>query len=715
MNSVNLTIQKPEPVERERVDLSDLETFFAPHGVAVVGASPKPGNLGQHIVKSLKAHGYQGNICTVHPHSLQVENVPVVADISQLPAEVDLVIAAVSASRVLPLLGSLANNGIYHLIVIGGGFSETNEAGEILQNQLKEEAGRLGIRIVGPNGLGVFSAPDHFNSFFLLPGEIELPEPGPVAIISQSGAFMSQILDQLAKQGVGVHRAVNFGNRVDVGETELLEMFGNDPKVNVIGVYLESVQDGRKFFETAKSVAQRKPVIICKGGRGKQGIEAARAHSASLAGSYTVFQTAFEQAGLIEVQALEPLIDALHTLAYHPPIKGNRVLVVSNGGGMGVLLTDLCEQAGLKIPEASVSLQEHLRKFNPDYYSFRNPIDITGSGTNEQCLKIIDHLMPSGEFDSLLLVLLSGTKGIDHQLGTMLKGRRWSHQMPIVIGAHGKELFEGIQKNLRGQHIQVFPTGERAARALQMLIKAGRAPQPFMKEMPSRSERYKCLPTRNWFNKLESEPNEMQLKELLSQRNIPVPLHQHVPDRGQAEEAVRNIGFPLILKMAGTGITHKTELRGIRMGLKDPVTFMKVWEDMNRMWPGNIWAEQQIQEGLDLMVGAYRDHDFGPLILFGSGGRYVELYKDIARLLVPASHDEIMHLIGKTHAGKIIDGFRGEALAKNKLIDFLQWTASWILNDDSIQSLDFNPVRLFSDELIVLDAKIERRAADRKG
>ena len=223
--------------------------------------------------------------------------------------------------------------------------------------------------------MGVFSAPDRFNSFFLKPEELTLPQPGSVAFISQSGAFLMQMLGHLGELGVGVHRAVNFGNRIDIGECELLEEFARDPQVRVIGLYLESVQDGPRFMETARAVARQKPVVVLKGGKAERGRQAALAHSASLAGSYSIFKAACEQTGLIEVNGLEQMVDALQLFSEQPKARGDRILVVSNGGGMGVLLTDLCEQAGLQIPEPSPKHQLVLRELYPSYYSFRNPID----------------------------------------------------------------------------------------------------------------------------------------------------------------------------------------------------------------------------------------------------------------------------------------------------------------------------------------------------
>jgi len=711
----SMTQEMPVQQDTEQRCLHKLEKFFSPKAVAVVGASPKPGNQGRHIVESLSAQGYKGKVYTVHPDGTAVNSAPVFQNIESLPDGVDVVIAAVSAPHVLPLLEPMAAKGIHHLIVISGGFSETGPEGEGLQTRLQEEARERGIRVIGPNGLGVFSAPDRFNSFFLRPGEIHLPQAGPVGLISQSGAFMSQILDQFGERGLGVHRAVNFGNRIDVDEAELLKAFGRDPAVKVIGIYLESVADGRAFYEIARKVARFKPVVLCKGGRASRGARAAQAHSASLAGSYTVFETACRQAGILVVEGLEALVDTVHVLALQAPAQGNRVLVVSNGGGMGVLLTDLCEQAGLQVPETSQVYQNKLRTLFPKYYSFHNPIDLTGSGTNEQCALIVEHLMQTREFDALLLVLLSGTEGITERFADFI-ARLPDRSIPIVMGVYGRSMFQSMRETLTQQGIPVFRTGERAARAVKALVEAGCVQRPEYRFPQYREHRFNSFPTRDWLKGVTETPHEMRLKELLSQCNVSIPQHMHAPNRHKAEEAVHTLHFPLVLKVAGPGIQHKTELKGIEYDLKDEKNFMAAWHRMNRIWPGHIWAEQQIPPGLDLMVGAYRDPDFGPILLFGTGGEYVEVYEDIARLLVPASDSELYAMIRRTRAGRIMEGLRGRPqLDVDRVVDLLQWIADWIRHETRIQALDLNPVRLFKHDMVVLDAKITMTTQDGKG
>jgi len=680
-----------------------LEQFFAPKKVAVIGASSKPGNLGKRIVDSLIAQGYEGQLIAVHPDGVSWASCSSVRSIGELPDDIDLAISAVSAERVEQLIEPLADHGIYHLIVVSGGFSETGPEGEILQNSLKKTASHFGMRIIGPNCLGTFSSPDKFNSFFLSLDDICLPAPGSIAIISQSGAFMSAILDQLANRGIGVHRAINFGNRIDIGECEALEAFASDPQVKVIGVYLEGIQDGPRFFETVRQIAAVKPIVICKGGKGVQGSQAIQAHSASLAGEYPVFQVVCRQTGMIEVNGLSELINALQALQSGFISQGNRVLVVSNGGGMGVLLTDLLEAGNCDVVEPPLQIQEELKHMMPGYFSFRNPVDLTGSGTNEQCVLTIDKILQTGLYDCLLLVVLAGTEGVNADIAKQLR-EVLPVDFPVVLGAYGRKLFPPLSRVFVKEGIPVFPTGEEAAWAVNLLAKLGKKR---VEKNPVGGEKVPHLaPACNGWEQLSPPLDEMQTKQFLKENNIPVPAGYRLVRPEDMDQVIEEVGFPLVLKAVGSDLLHKTELGGVEFDLKDKWELERTWKIMNQTWPGQIWAEEQMPPGLDLMVGMCRDEMFGPLFLFGTGGSFVEIYKDIDRILLPAMDEEILESIMRTNAGHIIQGIRGQPpLALGKLIEFIKWMTKWIDVDSRLVSLDFNPVRLYPNSLVVLDAK----------
>jgi len=700
-------LRKDEPEIRA---IENVEVFFSPRSVAVIGASPKPGNLGGQIVHSLQAQGYEGIVTVVNPRAEGVSPYPAVRSPEELPEGTDLAIVAVKASQVPTLVEPLAKRGIHHLIVISGGFAEMGKEGEKFQRDLKEEAKKFGVRVIGPNGLGVFSAPDHFNSLFLSSDEITLPQPGPVAIISQSGAFLSLILNDLAGMRIGVHRAVNFGNRMDVNESELLEAFARDPAVSVIALYLESFQDGARFVEVARKVSRNKPIVIWKGGHADRASAAAKAHSSSLAGSYPVFQAACDKAGLIEVQGFEEFRSAIQVLSCQPVPRGDKVLVVSNGGGMGVFLTDLCEREGLRVPRPSEPVRAALRNKLPRYYSLENPIDLTGSGTNEQCFETVAHLMDSGEFDCLLMVLLSGTQGINEEIAPLFQ-KRFNKKFSIITAAYGEALFHALQNEFRDDGIPVFLSAEVAVRALSILIRRQRILDAWQTTGEEEKNLVSSTWTENWKNRFDRCPDEMEIKNFLKDHDIAVPSNHPLKILEDLPKAAETLGFPLVLKAVAPALQHKTELNGVRLNIQSLYSLMHEWKEMRATWPESIWAEQQMAPGLELMVGFTRDPQFGPVLVFGSGGQYVEIFRDVQRILLPATHEQLSNLIDRTGVGKVIRGARGEPPLDSKgLLDFLIQTSGLMVQNPELQSLDFNPVRLYRDRLVVLDAKVTMKS-----
>lgn len=686
-----------------------LEPFFSPRSVAVIGASPRPGNLGARILASLLAHGYTGRLTALNPQALPVPPTPAVAQVADLPADCDLAIAAVPAREAPGLVSPLARRGVHHLIVVSGGFAETGDEGARLQQTLQDEARAAGVRVIGPNGLGVFSAASRFNSLFLTPGEVRLPGPGPVAIVSQSGAFLSLLLDGFARSGVGVHRAVNFGNRVDVGELELLEAFARDPAVHVIGLYLESFADGARFVERARRVTRDKPVVVWKGGQGEHGGRAARSHSASLAGSYAVFQAAVEKAGLIEARGFEEFQSALEVLARQPAPAGDRVLIVSNGGGMGVFLADLCERRGLTLPAPSDSLMRRVAAGMPDYFSLQNPIDLTGSGTNRQCADSALALMRSGEFDSLLLVLLSGTEGINADIASFFPA---GLSCPVAAAVYGEKLYQPLCRAWRERGLPVFATAEAATWALSVLVRRCHVLQGAAEEARPGPEEWAA----KWRSRFPRPPHEREIKAFLAEQGVGVPEHRSLPGEDVIDSAAGALGFPLVLKAAVAGVAHKAELKAVRLGIRDAGELVRHWREMNRLFPGDLYAEQEAPPGLDLIVGFHRDEQFGPVLVFGAGGKYVETWGEVGRLLLPAARGELSALVERTAAGKVIRGVRGERpLARDDLLGFIERTAWLFVQCPEYGSMEFNPVRLYEDRLVVLDAKLTSISGDTKG
>lgn len=709
MSDTKMLKNSPQPKGKTQPPSENLEPFFSPRSVAIIGASPKPGNLGGKIVASLIAQNYQGRLTLVNHHATGIASYPAVKTAEELPIDTELAIAVVPAEQVLRLIEPLASRGVHHLIVVGGGFAEAGKVGEELQQRLKKMAKQYSIRIIGPNCLGVFSAQDQFNSLFSSTDTIQRPKQETVALISQSGVFLSLTLDRLTRMDIGVRRAVSFGNRIDVGENVLLSVFGEDPAISVIGIYLESFQDGTRFVELAKTIVHKKPIVIWKGGHRERGEAAAKAHSSSLAGSYAVFQAACEKAGLIEVQGLEEFMVALQILSAQVPPRGKRVLVVSNGGGMGVFLTDLCERYGLQIPKPSPPQHTILKKALPDYFSVENPVDLTGSGTNEQCVMVVKKLMCSGEYDCLLLVLLSGSEGINPKIAPLLL-EQLKTDKPVIVAAYGEALFNSCQSTFATIHVPVFSSAEAAVTALSTLMQR----RTILDRMESQSavelEPASCRWAEDWRMSMTGTPDEMQIKRFLKKHEVQVPDSHPVIRLEDIDPAIKDLGFPLVLKLVAPEILHKTELEGVKLDINSPSELADQWHEMKDACQFPIWAEKQWPPGLDLMIGIHRDSQFGPILVFGAGGKYVEMLQQVERLLLPATAKEFSQMVERSKVGKFIMGIRGDpVLDKSSLINFLQCISEWVIGCPEIRSVDFNPVRLYKDGLVVLDAKTNMR------
>jgi acetyltransferase len=709
MNETKSLKEFSKPKVKKMPKSENLEIFFSPRSVAIIGASPKPGNLGGKIVASLIAQDYQGQLTLVNRDREGIASYPAVKTAEEVPMGTELAIAVVPAEQVLRLIEPLASRGVHHLIVVGGGFAEAGKVGEELQQRLKKMAEQYSVRIIGPNCLGAFSAQDQFNSLFSSTDTIQRPKQEPVALISQSGVFLSLALDRLARINIGVHRAVNFGNRIDVGENELLAMFGEDPAVGVIGIYLESFQDGTRFVELARTVAQTKPIVVWKGGHAERGEAAAKAHSSSLAGSYAVFQAACEKAGLIEVQGLEEFLVALQILSTQAPPREKRVLVVSNGGGMGVFLTDFCERYGLQVPKPSPPQHEILKKALPDYFSTENPVDLTGSGTNEQCLMAVKQLMASGEYDCLLLVLLSGTDRINAKVAPLLV-EQLKVDKPMIVAAYGEALFNSCQSTFASIKVPVFSSAEAAVTALSILMQRRTILNRVEGRSAVESKPTPCHWAEDWRKSMTGPVDEMQIKSFLKKHGVQVPASRPVIHPEDLDQAADDLGFPLVLKAVAPEILHKTELQGVKLGITSLSELKDQWEAMKKTNQFPIWVEKQWPPGLDLMIGIHRDPQFGPILVFAAGGKYVEVLQEVERLLLPATSKEISQMMERSKMGKIIAGMRGDhALDKSSLISFLQCISEWVIGCPEIRSVDFNPVRLYEGGLVVLDAKTSMR------
>jgi acetyl-CoA synthetase (ADP-forming) len=444
----------------------DISFFFNPRAIAIVGASPRPGKPSQVILESLRQIGYPGTIYLVNPHHAAIDGTICYRALSEIPDEIDVAIFAVPASTVLEIMERTEN--IKGAIIVCAGFKETGSAGVTREEQLKALATRKGIRIIGPNCLGIYDTISQLDTFFTPEVRVQRPPRGGLSILTQSGSFAQTIMDELAGAGIGVARVVSYGNRVDVGESDCLSFLMDDEATKVIIIYMESVDDGRRFVEVASRCTQKKPVVVVKVGKREAGMHAARSHTGAIAGRYEIYRAAFKKAGIVEVEGYEGMKDAAKVLSTYQRVAGNRVLIITDGGGVGVSMADACEALGLELRELSERTQAALRSNLPSFVVTSNPLDLTGSVTDEEYVMALEAGLQD-EYDLVIVTVLWGPPQITEQLADKLKAVRAKQAKPILICSPGGIFTRRMAARFEATGMPVFATPESAARAAAVL------------------------------------------------------------------------------------------------------------------------------------------------------------------------------------------------------------------------------------------------------
>ena len=448
--------------------MRDISFFFNPRSVAIIGASPMHGKLSHAIMDNLRETGYEGSVYPVNPHYKSVNGITCYQSITHIKEDVDIAVVCVPASAVLDALNDIVRKGVMGAIIVSAGFKEVGGEGAVLEQRIHKIASDSGIRIMGPNCLGIFDNISKLDTFFILRERIKRPPVGGLSILSQSGSFAGTIIDTLAAEGLGVARVVNYGNRVDVGESDCLEYLAEDETTKVVGLYMESVDDGRRFLEAAKRCANEKPVFAIKVGRQGAGAAAARSHTGAIAGRYEIYSAAFKKAGIIEVRSYSEFLDACRVLGRQRRANGKRVLIITDGGGMGASIADACEDMGLYVTEPSDMLKQTITPKLPLFCTLANPIDLTGSVADDDYVMVLKEGLKG--YDLAIVMVLWGPPGLTDRLIAMLADASRELDKPIIICSPGGEYTRRKNKMFEEAGLPAFSSPEEAARAARLLV-----------------------------------------------------------------------------------------------------------------------------------------------------------------------------------------------------------------------------------------------------
>ena len=680
---------------------SSLKPFFNPQGVVVIGASTNPSKLGYGLALNLIRSGYPGAVHFVNIKGGELFGRKIYTSVMDVPDPVDLAAVLIPARFVPETLREIGGRGIKAAIIGSGGFREVGPEGAALEQEMLEVAQEEGIRLLGPNCIGLLDTHLPIDTTFLPPPG---PSAGDVAFLSHSGAICAAAIDWARGQGYGISRLVSLGNQADVSETDLLAPVAEDQHTNVLALYLEGVKDGREFVQQARKVVPEKPIIALKVGKYEAGRKAVASHTGALAGQESAYTAGFRRAGVLRADTSEEMFDQARALAWCPLPAGNRVAVLTNAGGPGVTAADALEEHGLAMADFSEETQEALAEILPVAASLKNPVDMLASATPDQFAQCLEILLEDPDTDSAMVIFPTPPM---HTAGAVAKSLiPIIHQAdkPVVVSVMGERLIQEAVEHLRAARIPEYRFPERAAAALSALF-----------------ERVELLQHAGAKNQLRKDVSPEKVQKLLEEHDgrslLPARISQEMLEAygirsaamhltgsaDQALEKARELGFPVVLKVASRDISHKTDVGGVLLNLADEGSirggYQTIIEQARESQPEaeieGVYVQKMIPSGQEVIVGTVQDPQFGPLVMFGSGGTEVEGLKDIAFGLAPLTEPEIKNMLRETWAGRKLHGYRNLVAADRKAAaEVLVRLAQLAADFPQLTEIEINPLRV---------------------
>lgn len=692
-----------------------LEALFKPRSVAIIGASHKKGKIGHDVLSNLISYGYKGKIYPVHPKDKKINGFKVYPSVKDIKEDVDLAVFAIPASSVIESLKDCGEKSVKAAIIITAGFKESGPEGKKLELQLSEIGKQFGIRILGPNCLGLICKESSLNASFAAVS----PLPGDIAFFSQSGALCAAILDWAVKENIGFSKFISLGNKVDISETTLLKALGDDPDTNVILGYIEDVKDGQEFMRVAREVTVKKPVIICKAGGTKAGARAASSHTGSLAGSEDAFNAAFAQTGVIRAASIQDLFDYAVAFSYQKMPKGPSLAIITNAGGPGIIAVDAVERSQFaKAAQFSKETTDLLRRSLPHGAALNNPVDVIGDADEVRYKSAINAVLDDTNVDGLVVILTPQSNSRIKETAECLAAAR--HDKPIFTSFIGGKLVEKGLKVLQKNNIPNYHFPERAISSFNAMVKYKNIldePKESLRAFKVDKEKVSSI-IGEAVKAGQKEIPEYLARDIIESYGFRLPKSILAVDLRQAVIAAENIGYPVVMKIASLDITHKSDMGGVKVGLKNAKDVEDAFDDMigrvKSVMPNarllGVLIQQMISGGREVILGMTRDAQFGPMLMFGLGGIYVEVLKDVSFRIAPITACEANDMIEGIRSAVLLKGVRGEKSTDTAAIkESLLRLSQMAIDFPAIKELDINPLKVFPPDAggaIAIDARI---------
>lgn len=678
-----------------------LHTFFHPRGVAVVGASANPAKLSYGVLYNLVTHGYPGPVYPVNPKGGEMLGLRVYPSLAEVPDPVDLAVIVLPAPQVARALEDGGKRGIRYAVLIASGFGELGAEGKEQEEQLRRVARRYGIRFIGPNCVGVLDTYTPIDTTF----SRTMPGQGPIGLISHSGAVCGGTMDWANTVGVGFSRMISLGNQADIDIADALDSLAADPHTRVVAAYVEGLPDGRRFVEAARRLTAQKPLVVLKAGRTPSGTRAVSSHTGALAGADQAFLAACHRAGAIPVDSLEEMVDAAIALAYRRPPSGPRMVILTNAGGPAALGADHLDRRGLCLADLSPETQARLREVCPPGTMTGNPVDMLGGPQADHYTAALRVLLDAPEVDGVLALFVPQAITPVYDVAVAVGRAAEATQKPVACCISGGGGIRAAARALHAHSVPHYLTPERAAFGLGALWQYAR----IQETVPPEPEPVSGMDRERITGILSGQSgvlNPQAGAEIADAAGLTVPPSGLAASVDEAAALAEEMGYPVVLKRVAPTVVHKSDVGGVVVGLKNTdevrAAFARVVQAGER-----ALVQRMAPAGVEVVIGAYRDPQFGPLVMFGLGGLYVEVLRDVAFRLAPLSRAEAEEMVAGTAAGQLLTGVRGRPPQDVDAVVDAICRIGWLMADfPSIAEVDLNPLIVGEKGAWAVDVRI---------
>ncbi len=681
-----------------------IETFSTPQSIAVIGASRETDKLGYSVLNNIVQYGYPGKVYPINPKAKEILGLKCYPSVLSVPDPIELAVIVIPARYVAAALEECGQKGIKGAIIISAGFRETGSEGAKMERALIEIARKYNIRLVGPNVLGVIDTVGKMNASFA----VGMPKRGKIAFMSQSGALCTSILDMALAQNVGFSRFVSLGNKADLNEIDFMEAWGDDPESRVIMGYLEGIVNGSRFIEIARRVTKQKPMIAVKSGTTSAGSRAVSSHTGTLAGSERAYDAAFSQAGVIRAASVQDLFDYSIAFARQPLPRKGGVVIVTNAGGPGIMATDALERAGLRQASLSRETMDTLRANLPAAASVLNPVDVLGDARADRYAMAIETVLKDPDVGALIVILTPQVMTEIEETAHAIGKASQKYDKPILTSFMGEATTGAGVKILNEYLVPNYVVPERAVAALRAMYRQ----VEWMERPLPRFETFDVDKgtVRNVFDAARADGRltigDSEARDIVQAYGIRIPQSKLAATSDEAVAIAQEIGFPVVMKIASPDILHKTDIGGVKVGLRSASDVrdafdLLVYRATRFMPEARIWGclvQQMVMGGREVIIGMNRDPQFGPLLMFGLGGIYVEVLKDVSFRIAPISRKEAEEMIAEIRSYALLKGVRGQKPADmDAMVDILLRVSQLVTDFPEVVEMDINP-------LMVLDS-----------